>query len=235
MSTTRDCTGDAGQPHHQRRPHLRRPHRPAAERRLPDQRVLRPRHGAQLQRRRARAPATAPTTTGPCWPSTATSGGTPAPGGPQLVVVGLGINDFSTALNAGEPWTPDALVAAYRDRVPRLPRQAPRPVRPAHLHRGQRHPHVQRHRVRRPRAAGRPGAQRPRATTGSATGTTTRAGLDHRGCHWHPSPPTTRSSPTGWTTSSPPCRCAGNRRLPGKSVAAPAGGRLPSPSCSPPG
>jgi len=33
---------------------------------------------------------------------------------PQLVVVGLGINDFSTAINPGEPWTADALVAAYR-------------------------------------------------------------------------------------------------------------------------
>ncbi|MDX3105628.1 SGNH/GDSL hydrolase family protein [Nonomuraea angiospora] len=33
---------------------------------------------------------------------------------PQLVVVGLGINDFSTAINPGEPWTPDTLVAAYR-------------------------------------------------------------------------------------------------------------------------
>jgi lysophospholipase L1-like esterase len=33
---------------------------------------------------------------------------------PQLVVVGLGINDFSTAVNAGERWTPDTLVAAYR-------------------------------------------------------------------------------------------------------------------------
>jgi hypothetical protein len=34
---------------------------------------------------------------------------------PQLVVVGLGINDFSTALNAGEPWTTtDQLVAAYK-------------------------------------------------------------------------------------------------------------------------
>jgi lysophospholipase L1-like esterase len=33
---------------------------------------------------------------------------------PQLVVVGLGINDFSTAINPGEPWTPESLVAAYR-------------------------------------------------------------------------------------------------------------------------
>ena len=34
---------------------------------------------------------------------------------PQLVVVGLGINDFSTALNAGEQWTTtDQLVAAYK-------------------------------------------------------------------------------------------------------------------------
>ncbi|MBE1488432.1 SGNH/GDSL hydrolase family protein [Plantactinospora soyae] len=33
---------------------------------------------------------------------------------PQLVVVGLGINDFSTAINPVEQWTPDSLVAAYR-------------------------------------------------------------------------------------------------------------------------
>ncbi|WP_434443191.1 SGNH/GDSL hydrolase family protein [Lentzea sp. E54] len=34
---------------------------------------------------------------------------------PQLVVVGLGTNDFSTALNPGEQWaTPDDLVAAYK-------------------------------------------------------------------------------------------------------------------------
>ncbi|MFI1952971.1 SGNH/GDSL hydrolase family protein [Streptomyces xinghaiensis] len=33
---------------------------------------------------------------------------------PQVVVIGLGINDFSTPLNAGEPWaTQDELVAAY--------------------------------------------------------------------------------------------------------------------------
>jgi len=34
---------------------------------------------------------------------------------PQLIVIGLGINDFSTAINPGEPWTPDSLVAAYHD------------------------------------------------------------------------------------------------------------------------
>ncbi|MFE9746836.1 cellulose binding domain-containing protein [Saccharothrix saharensis] len=33
---------------------------------------------------------------------------------PQLVVVGLGTNDFSTAINPGEPWTPESLVAAYK-------------------------------------------------------------------------------------------------------------------------
>jgi lysophospholipase L1-like esterase len=33
---------------------------------------------------------------------------------PQVVVVGLGINDFSTAINPGEQWTPDTLLAAYR-------------------------------------------------------------------------------------------------------------------------
>lgn len=33
---------------------------------------------------------------------------------PQVVVIGLGINDFSTPINAGEPWTPESLRAAYR-------------------------------------------------------------------------------------------------------------------------
>jgi lysophospholipase L1-like esterase len=33
---------------------------------------------------------------------------------PQLVVVGLGINDFSTAVHEGERWTPETLLAAYR-------------------------------------------------------------------------------------------------------------------------
>ncbi|MFI1509475.1 GDSL-type esterase/lipase family protein [Streptomyces sp. NPDC020597] len=33
---------------------------------------------------------------------------------PRLVVVNLGTNDFSTAVNPGEPWTPDSLAAAYR-------------------------------------------------------------------------------------------------------------------------
>ncbi|MDG6107272.1 cellulose binding domain-containing protein [Dactylosporangium aurantiacum] len=38
----------------------------------------------------------------------------PGPWRPQLVVVYLGTNDFSTAVNPGEPWTADSLVAAYR-------------------------------------------------------------------------------------------------------------------------
>ncbi|MFE1834558.1 SGNH/GDSL hydrolase family protein [Streptomyces sviceus] len=33
---------------------------------------------------------------------------------PQVVVINLGTNDFSTAVNPGEPWTPDSLAAAYR-------------------------------------------------------------------------------------------------------------------------
>ncbi|MGP4085050.1 RICIN domain-containing protein [Streptomyces sp. KR55] len=33
---------------------------------------------------------------------------------PQVVVVNLGTNDFSTAINPGEPWTPDSLAAGYR-------------------------------------------------------------------------------------------------------------------------
>lgn len=34
---------------------------------------------------------------------------------PQLVVIGLGLNDFSTAINPGESWTPESLIAAYRE------------------------------------------------------------------------------------------------------------------------
>jgi lysophospholipase L1-like esterase len=33
---------------------------------------------------------------------------------PQLVVVNLGTNDFSTPVNPGEPWTPESLAAGYR-------------------------------------------------------------------------------------------------------------------------
>jgi lysophospholipase L1-like esterase len=33
---------------------------------------------------------------------------------PQVVVVNLGTNDFSTAVNPGEPWTPDSLAVGYR-------------------------------------------------------------------------------------------------------------------------
>ncbi|MFF9809964.1 hypothetical protein ACF1G5_33465 [Streptomyces coeruleorubidus] len=39
---------------------------------------------------------------------------TPGTWRPHLVVVNLGTNDFSTAVNPGEPWTPDSLAAAYR-------------------------------------------------------------------------------------------------------------------------
>jgi lysophospholipase L1-like esterase len=34
---------------------------------------------------------------------------------PEVVVIGLGINDFSTDINPGEPWTPESLRAAYHD------------------------------------------------------------------------------------------------------------------------
>ncbi|SDG60296.1 GDSL-like Lipase/Acylhydrolase family protein [Lentzea fradiae] len=33
---------------------------------------------------------------------------------PRVVVVGLGTNDFSTAVKPGEPWTPETLVAEYK-------------------------------------------------------------------------------------------------------------------------
>ena len=34
---------------------------------------------------------------------------------PQVVVIGLGINDFSTAINPGEPWTSETLTTAFHD------------------------------------------------------------------------------------------------------------------------
>ena len=90
---------------------------------------------------------------------------------PQLVVVGLGINDFSTAINPGEPWTPESLRHRVQVRVPGLPRQAPRPVRHRHDDRRERHPSASgtfadaAQQVVQDRNA--------RATAGSATGTTT--------------------------------------------------------------
>lgn len=39
----------------------------------------------------------------------------PATWRPQLVVVGLGVNDFSTAVRPDEPWTPESLLTAYRE------------------------------------------------------------------------------------------------------------------------
>ena len=39
----------------------------------------------------------------------------PADWQPQVVVVGLGINDFSTAVGAGEPWTEQTLRTQYRE------------------------------------------------------------------------------------------------------------------------
>jgi lysophospholipase L1-like esterase len=34
---------------------------------------------------------------------------------PDVIVIGLGLNDFSTPVGPDEPWTPDSLVAAYRE------------------------------------------------------------------------------------------------------------------------
>ena len=42
---------------------------------------------------------------------------------PQVVVIGLGINDFSTALNAGEQWATSTPGRRLPDRVPGVPRQ----------------------------------------------------------------------------------------------------------------
>ncbi len=53
---------------------------------------------------------------------------------PQLIVVALGTNDFSTPLHAGEIWsTRDALHAAYRDRYATFVRQLRRDNPRAHI------------------------------------------------------------------------------------------------------
>ena len=111
----------------------------------------------------------------------------PASWRPQLVVIGLGINDFSTAINPGEPWTagdawspPTATrtTASSTSCAPGTARarsswSAP-PTCPT------------------PRRSPRPPQQIVQERNGRGDDRVRywyydNAGLDHLGCHWHPS------------------------------------------------
>jgi lysophospholipase L1-like esterase len=105
---------------------------------------------------------------------------------PQVVVVGLGINDFSTAINAGEVWTPESLVSAYRSAfltfIGQLrERYGPRTtiVVSATPVSGSTQPAEVAQQVVRERNA--QGDSRVRYWFYDS------AGLDYGGCHWHPS------------------------------------------------
>lgn len=105
---------------------------------------------------------------------------------PQVVVVGLGINDFSTPVNPGESWTPESLVEAYRtaylDFIAQLrDRYGPRTtiVVSATPVSGSAQPAEVAQQVVRERNA--QGDNRVRYWFYDS------AGLDYGGCHWHPS------------------------------------------------
>ncbi|HEX6354698.1 SGNH/GDSL hydrolase family protein [Actinophytocola sp.] len=103
---------------------------------------------------------------------------------PQVVVIGLGINDFSTAINPGEAWTPESLAAAYRtayhgflDKI--RARYGPRTyvvVTATHMSNTTALTDLTRQIVQERNAAG---DNRVRHWHYD--------GLDYLGCHWHPS------------------------------------------------
>lgn len=142
---------------------------------------------------------------------------------PQLVVINLGTNDFSTAVNPGEPWTPESLAAGYRSAYGDF---------------------VQKVRVRYGAGttivavgAGRHAAMSSRwsrrattpATTGSATGSSTSRAWTSSAVTGTTRPTTTDSSPTGSPPSSRVSRQAGDGVVPGR----PGASRMPaSPSRS---
>lgn len=98
---------------------------------------------------------------------------------PQLVVVNLGTNDFSTAVNPGEPWTPDTLAAAYRtaygEFLQKLRARYGAATTFVAVGHGQFADHVQQ--VVRARADAGDNKVRYWYLDGS--------GLDFSGCHWH--------------------------------------------------
>ncbi len=98
---------------------------------------------------------------------------------PQLVVVNLGTNDFSTPVNPGEPWTDESLAAAYRSAysgfLEKLRKRYGATTTILAAGTGPFAGHVE-HVVRERTGAGdRRVRYWPLDTTG----------LDHNGCHWH--------------------------------------------------
>ncbi|MBB6414966.1 SGNH/GDSL hydrolase family protein [Streptomyces sp. AK010] len=98
---------------------------------------------------------------------------------PQLVVVHLGTNDFSTPLNPGEPWTDESLAAAYRSAysgfLTKLRKRYGAATTLLAVGTGPFAGHVE-HVVRERTDAG------DRQVRYWSLDTT---GLDHTGCHWH--------------------------------------------------
>jgi lysophospholipase L1-like esterase len=98
---------------------------------------------------------------------------------PQLVVVYLGTNDFSTPVNPGESWTDESLAAAYRSAYTGFLKKLRTRYGPATtllaVGTGQFAGHVEQ--VVKDRAAA--GDRRVRHWSLDATG------LDFTGCHWH--------------------------------------------------
>ncbi|MEU6916671.1 SGNH/GDSL hydrolase family protein [Streptomyces olindensis] len=98
---------------------------------------------------------------------------------PQLVVVYLGTNDFSTPVGPGEPWTDESLAAAYRSAYGAFleklrTRYGPRTTLLA-VGTGPFAGHVEQVVRERTAAGDRRVRHWPLDTTG----------LDHTGCHWH--------------------------------------------------
>ena len=98
---------------------------------------------------------------------------------PQLVVVHLGTNDFSTPVNPGEPWTDESLAAAYRSAysgfLAKLRQRYGASTTLLSVGTGPFAGHVE-HVVRERAGAGdRRVRYWPLDTTG----------LDYTGCHWH--------------------------------------------------
>ncbi|MFJ8046920.1 SGNH/GDSL hydrolase family protein [Streptomyces luteogriseus] len=98
---------------------------------------------------------------------------------PQLVVVNLGTNDFSTPVNPGEPWTDESLAAAYRSAysgfLAKLRQRYGASTTLLAVGTGAFAGHVE-HVVRE-----RTGADDPRVRYWPLDTT----GLDYTGCHWH--------------------------------------------------
>lgn len=115
-----------------------------------------------------------------------TSGRAPSDWDPDAVVIGLGINDFSTAVGAGEPWTTASLREAWVDAYDgfldtlrkRYGKDAYLVVTATYVHTGTDLPDLAKRVVAERNAAG---DSRVRYWYYG------NEGLDYGGCHWHPS------------------------------------------------